>query len=59
MMMTPIDSLCYEARYYRRRKHHQHALVVNKKSTINHVFNSCSFMCAEKVEVVKEEGIRA
>ncbi len=51
----------YVARYYRIIKHHQHVLVVNKKSIMNHtlayirVFN----VGWKKVEVAKEEGIRA
>ncbi len=42
-MMTPID----DARYYRRKKRHQHA-VVNKKSMIIHTLAVVVFMCAEK-----------
>ncbi len=36
-----------------------HALVVNKKSIMNHTLAAVIFMCAEKVEVPEEEGIRA
>ncbi len=45
-IMTPIDSYAM-TRYYRRIKYH-HALVVNKKSMMNHTLASVFLMCAEK-----------
>ncbi len=50
----------YIARYYRRIKRHQHMLVVNKKSIMNHTLAVGVFNVGwKKVEVVKEEGIIA
>ncbi len=53
--MTSID----DARFYRRIKRHQHALVVNKKSMINHTLAAVFLCVLKKVEAAKEEGIRA
>ncbi len=43
--------VCYDARYYKIIKHHQHALVVNKKNMINHTLAVVFFVCAEKSHV--------
>ncbi len=45
----------YDPHYYRRIKHHQHALVVNKKSMLNHTFAVVFFVCAEKSGSGKRE----
>ncbi len=52
--MTPVDLyITYDARYYRRTRHHKHALAVNKKS--NYMYN-LAIVCVLKKNVSGKRG---